>query len=164
MLDSRLLWRNYRMSTKWESSQPWLSECIVAQPSVKPHAGAGCWRHKRRLKISLRCVIAPFANLGDLDEILQLGISDLHSTFCKALLLASVDIWQFVVGTRHSNLNLHPQNAAPRADVSTFRLGYATVFKTESKVCFKLCKQPNILKSKQATKTVILTYTSKQKT
>jgi len=29
---------------------------------------------------------APFANLGDLDEIfnLQLGISDLHSTFCKS--------------------------------------------------------------------------------
>jgi len=27
---------------------------------------------------------APFANLGDLDEILQLGISDLHWTFCKS--------------------------------------------------------------------------------
>jgi len=34
-------------------------------------------------KTSLRFVIAPFANLGDLDEILQLGISDWHSTFCK---------------------------------------------------------------------------------
>jgi len=54
------------------------------QPSVKAHAGAGCWRHKRRLKTSLRFVIAPFANLGDFDEILQLGISDLHSTFCKS--------------------------------------------------------------------------------
>ena len=29
--------------------------------------------------------------------------------------------------------------------------------------CFKLCIQPNILKSNQATKTIILTYTSKQK-
>jgi len=29
-------------------------------------------------------VIAPFAKLGDLDETLQLGISDLHSTFCKS--------------------------------------------------------------------------------
>jgi len=36
------------------------------------------------LKTSLRFVIAPFANLGDLDEILQLGISDWHSTFCKS--------------------------------------------------------------------------------
>jgi len=35
-------------------------------------------------KTSLRFVIAPFANLGDLDEILQLGISDWHSTFCKS--------------------------------------------------------------------------------
>jgi len=37
------------MRTKWESSQPWLSESIVTQTWVKPHAGAGCWRHKRRL-------------------------------------------------------------------------------------------------------------------
>ena len=37
------------MRTKWESSQPWLSESIVTQRSVKPHAGGGCWRHKRRL-------------------------------------------------------------------------------------------------------------------
>jgi len=36
------------------------------------------------LKTSLRFAIAPFANLGDLDEILQLGMSDLHSTFCKS--------------------------------------------------------------------------------
>jgi len=48
-----------------------LSPLTVTQSSVKPHAGAGCWRHKRRLKASLRFVIAPFANLGDLDEILQ---------------------------------------------------------------------------------------------
>jgi len=27
---------------------------------------------------------APFANLGDLHEILQLGISDWHATFCKS--------------------------------------------------------------------------------
>jgi len=31
------------MRTKWESSQAWLSESIVTQPSVKPHAGADCW-------------------------------------------------------------------------------------------------------------------------
>jgi len=36
--------------------------------------------------------IAPFANLGDLDEILQLGVSDWHSTFRKSSLLASADI------------------------------------------------------------------------
>jgi len=41
------------MRTKWESAQAWLSESIVTQPSVKPRAGAGCWRHKRRLKTSL---------------------------------------------------------------------------------------------------------------
>jgi len=41
MLGSRPLWRNYRMRTKWETSQPWLSESIVTQPWVKPHAGAG---------------------------------------------------------------------------------------------------------------------------
>jgi len=84
MLDSQPLWRNYRMRTKWESSQPWLSESTVTQPRVKPHAGAGCWRHKRRLKTPLRFVIAPFANLGDLDGILQLGISDWHATFCES--------------------------------------------------------------------------------
>jgi len=27
--------------------------------------------------------IAPFANLGDLDEIVQLGVSDWHSKFVK---------------------------------------------------------------------------------
>jgi len=37
------------MRTKWESSESWLSESIVTQPSVIPHAGAGCWRHKQRL-------------------------------------------------------------------------------------------------------------------
>ena len=36
------------------------------------------------LKTSLRFVIALFANLGDLDEILQLDINDWHSTFCKS--------------------------------------------------------------------------------
>jgi len=40
---------------------------------------------------------------------------------------------------------------------------YATVFEIESSVCFQLRTQPNILKSNQAIKTVILTYTSKQK-
>jgi len=48
----------------------------VPPTMVKPHAIAGCWRHKRRLKTSLRFVIALFANLGDLDKILQVGISD----------------------------------------------------------------------------------------
>jgi len=72
------------LRSKWESSQAWLPESIVTQPSVKAHAGAGYWRHKRRLKTSQRFVIAPFANFGDLDEILQLGISDLHPTFCKS--------------------------------------------------------------------------------
>ena len=80
------------MRRKWESPQPWLSESIVTQQRVTPHAGAGCRRHKRRLKTSLRFAIALFVNLGDLDEILLLGISDWHSTFCKSYLLASVDI------------------------------------------------------------------------
>jgi len=34
------------MRTKWKSSQLLLSESIVTQPWVKPHAGTGCWRHK----------------------------------------------------------------------------------------------------------------------
>ena len=152
MLDSRPLWHNYRMRKKWESSQPCLYESIVTQLSVKPHAG---WRHMRQFETSLRFVIALFANLGDLDEILQLGISDWHSTFCKSWLLASADIWHFVIATWHSNLNLRPQNAAPGDIYLPFPLGYATVFKTESYVCFKLCIHPNILKSNQATKTVI---------
>jgi len=33
---------------------------------------------------SLMFVIALFANLGDFDKILLLGISDRHSTFCEA--------------------------------------------------------------------------------
>jgi len=36
------------------------------------------------LKHHLRFIIILFANLGDFDEILQLGISDWHSTFCKS--------------------------------------------------------------------------------
>ena len=82
--DSRPLWRNCGMRTKWKSSQPWLSESIVTHPWVKPHAGTGCWGHKRRFKTSLRFIIVLIANLGDFDEILQLGISDWHSTFCKS--------------------------------------------------------------------------------
>jgi len=62
---------------------------------------------------SLRFVIVPFANLGDLDEILLLGISNWHSTFCKSYLLASADIRHFVSATWHSDLNLRPQNGAP---------------------------------------------------
>jgi len=113
MLDSRRLWRNYRMRRKWKSSQPWLSESIVTQPWVKPHTGTGCWRHKRRFETSLRFIIVLFANLGDFDEILQLGISDWHSTFCKSWLLVSAKIWHFVIVTWHSNPNSHPENAAP---------------------------------------------------
>jgi len=41
------------MRTKWKSSQAWLSESIVTQLWVKPHAGTGCWRHKRWFKTSL---------------------------------------------------------------------------------------------------------------
>jgi len=38
------------------------------------------WKNITKVRI-----IALFANLGDLDEILQLlGISDWHSTFCKS--------------------------------------------------------------------------------
>jgi len=48
---------------------------------------------------SLRFVIALFANFGDLDEILQLAISEWHSTFCKSCLLASADIRHFVIAT-----------------------------------------------------------------
>jgi len=29
------------MKSKWKSSQAWLPESIVTQPSVKAHAGAG---------------------------------------------------------------------------------------------------------------------------
>jgi len=71
------------MRTKWESSQAWLPERIVVQPSVKPYVGAVCWRHMRRLKTSLKFAIALFANFRDLDEILQLCVSDWHSTFRK---------------------------------------------------------------------------------
>ena len=49
-------------------------------------------------KASLRFVIALFANFGDI-EILQLGISEWHSTFCKSYLLASADIRHFVIAT-----------------------------------------------------------------
>jgi len=72
------LWLYYKMTGKWESSQPWLSESVVTQPWVKPQAGAYCWRLKLRLETSLRCIIARFANLGDLDEI-----SQWQSIFCK---------------------------------------------------------------------------------
>jgi len=41
-------------------------------------------------------VIAPFANLGDLDEILQLGVSDWHSTFrdCYVILQPQFTPWK----------------------------------------------------------------------
>ena len=63
--------------------------------------------------MSLRFIIVLFANLGDFDEILQLGISDWHSTFCKSELLVSANIWHFVIVTWHSNPNSRPENAAP---------------------------------------------------
>jgi len=113
MLDSRQLWHNYRIRMKWKSSQPWLSERIVTQPWVKPHGGTGCWRHKRRFKTSLRFIIVLFANRGVVDEILQLGISDWHSTFCESELLVSTKIWHFVIVTWHSNRNSRPENAPP---------------------------------------------------
>ena len=50
----------------------------------------------------------------------------------------------------------------PGTDVSSSPLATA-LSSRQNHVCFKLCIQPNILKLKQATKTVILTYTSKQK-
>jgi len=61
-----------------ESSQPWLSESIATQPSVKPHAIADCWRQKLRLETSLGSVIARFAHLANLDEISQ----HWHPIFC----------------------------------------------------------------------------------
>jgi len=72
------------MRTKLESSQPWLSESIVTQPSVKPHAALVAEDTSNAFKTLLRFVIALFANVSDPDEILQLGISDWHSTFCKS--------------------------------------------------------------------------------
>ena len=51
MLDSRPWWRNYRMRTKWESPQPWLSESIVTLLWVKPHAGADCWSSVANLAV-----------------------------------------------------------------------------------------------------------------
>jgi len=71
------------MRVLYESSQRWLSESIVTQPSVETHAGTGCCRQKLRLKTLPTFVIARFEN-GDLDETLQLGGSDWHSTFCKS--------------------------------------------------------------------------------
>jgi len=136
------------------------SESIVTQTWVKPHAGAGWWRHKRRLKTPLMFVIALFANLGDLDQILQLGISDCHSTFCKWWLLASTDISQLL---RDIPTSIYALKMLRPGQMSPLPPGYATVLKTEPQVYFKLCIQPNILKLNQATKTVILTYTSKQK-
>jgi len=88
------LWRNYKMIRKSESSPPWLSESVVTQQWVKPQAGTCRWRQKRRLETSLRFIIARCANLGDLDEI-----SQWHSTFCKLQLLASAEIWHFVIST-----------------------------------------------------------------
>jgi len=44
------------------------------------------------LKPHRKFVTVRFANIGDLDEILQLGSSRWHSIFCKSQLLASSDI------------------------------------------------------------------------
>ena len=43
--------------------------------------GSGLESDSKNLESEHLCL---FANLGDLDEILQLGISDWHSTFCKS--------------------------------------------------------------------------------
>ena len=113
-------------------------------------------------KASLRFVIALFANFGDLDEILQLSISEWHSTFCKSYLLASADIRHFVIATWHSNLNLHPQNAALGDRCLPFPW-LRHCLQDRIKSFSNLCIQPNIVKSKQATKTAIMAYASKQK-
>jgi len=84
------------MRAKSQSSQPWLPESIVTQPSVKPYVGADCWRQKLRLKTSLRFATARFQNTGNLDEISQLGNSGCHSTFCKSQLYVSAESWHFV--------------------------------------------------------------------
>jgi len=46
-----------------------------------------------------------------------------------------------------------------REQISPLSPGCATVPKADSYVCFNLCIQPNVLKSNQATKAVILKYT-----
>jgi len=66
---------------KSESSQPWLSESVVKQPWVKPHAGADGWRQKLKRKTSLMLVTTRFANLGDIDEISQIVIFSIHWHF-----------------------------------------------------------------------------------
>ena len=113
MLDSHPLWRNCRMRTKSESSQAWLSESIVTQPSVKAHAKAGCWRHKRRRSLCEPWWSWDFATGHQrlAFNILQIVITSIrwHLTFR-------------IVVTWYSNLNLRPQNAAPGEDVSTSSL------------------------------------------
>jgi len=39
---------------------------------------------------------AGFANVGDLDEISELGSIGWHYTFCKSLLFAFADIWNLL--------------------------------------------------------------------
>jgi len=63
------------MRAKSESSQPWLPESIVMQPSGKPRAVADCLRQKLRLKTSLGFATPCFENPSDLGEISQLGKS-----------------------------------------------------------------------------------------
>jgi len=72
------------MRWKWVSSQAGLFESLVTHRRSNHMQAVVAGDTNDTLKTSLRFVIAPFANLGDLDEILQLGISDWHSTFCKS--------------------------------------------------------------------------------
>jgi len=71
------------MRAKLESSQPWLPESIVTQPSGKPRAVADCLRKKLRLKTSLGFATSRFENPSDLGEISKLGNSGCHSTFAN---------------------------------------------------------------------------------
>jgi len=105
-----------------ESSQHWLSlsESIVTPPSVKPRAGADCWKQNLRLKTSLRFVTGRFANLSDLDEISQLGW---HSTFCL-IVIFSIS-WHLTFRkyfSEHSNLNLAPLKRCAPAQMSPLPL------------------------------------------
>jgi len=72
------------MRTKWESSEAWLFESIVTHRRPNHMRALVAGDTSDAFKTPLSFIIAPFVNLGDRDEILQLGISDWHSTFCKS--------------------------------------------------------------------------------
>jgi len=113
MLDSRPLWRNYEWERSGKVRKPGYLKALWRNRQSNHMRALVAGDTSDAFTASLWFVIARFANLGDLDEILQLGISDWHSTFCNSYLLASAHIRHFVIGTWHSNLNSRPQNAAP---------------------------------------------------